>query len=108
MAKTDYKSVDEYIAAQPARVQPALSRVRDTIRRAVPSSVEVISYQMPAFKIAGGAFFLCLGGWKAHYSQYPASDALMAAFRGALTPYRASKGTQRFPRKRSLRRGGHA
>ena len=65
------------------------------IRKAVPTGVEVISYQMLAFKVAGG-FFLYLGGWKEHYSLYPASDALVAAFKGALTPYRASKGTLRF------------
>jgi uncharacterized protein YdhG (YjbR/CyaY superfamily) len=51
---------------------------------------------MPTFKVAEGAF-LCLGGWKEHYSLYPASDALVAACKGALTPYRVSKGTLRFP-----------
>jgi uncharacterized protein YdhG (YjbR/CyaY superfamily) len=96
MAKTDFKSVDDYIAMQPKNVQVALRRVRSIIRNAVPSGVEVISYQMPAFKVAGGVF-LYLGGWKEHYSLYPASDALVAAFKGALTPYRASKGTLRFP-----------
>ena len=66
------------------------------IRKAVPGAVEVISYQIPAFKVAEVSF-LYLGGWKEHYSLYPASDALVAAFKGALTPYRASKGTLRFP-----------
>jgi uncharacterized protein YdhG (YjbR/CyaY superfamily) len=96
MAKTDFKSVDDYIAAQPKNVQVALRRVRSIIRKAVPTAVEVISYQMPTFKVAEGAF-LCVGGWKEHYSLYPASDALVDAFKGALTPYRASKGTLRFP-----------
>jgi len=94
--KTDFKSVDDYIAAQPKNVQVALRRVRSIIRKAVPTAVEVISYQMPTFKVAEGAF-LCVGGWKEHYSLYPASDALVAAFKGALTPYRVSKGTLRFP-----------
>jgi len=96
MPNTDYKSVDDYIAAQPKNVQIVLRRVRGVIHKAVPTAVEVISYQMPTFKIAGN-LFLCLGGWKAHYSLYPASDALVAACKGALTPYRASKGTLRFP-----------
>ena len=96
MAKTDFRSVDEYIAAQPKNVQVVLRRVRSTIRKAVPAAVEVISYQMPAYKVER-RFFLCLGGWKQHYSLYPASDALIAAFKGALTPYRVSKGTLRFP-----------
>src|SRR5262245_37418223 len=96
MAKTDFRSVDKYIAAQPRGVQVALQRVRSIIRKAVPGAVEIISYQMPAYKVPEGPF-LCVGGWKEHYSLYPASDALVAAFKGALTPYRVSKGTLRFP-----------
>jgi uncharacterized protein YdhG (YjbR/CyaY superfamily) len=96
VAKTDFRSVEEYIAAQPKNVQVVLRLVRSVIRKAVPSAVEVISYQMPAYRVTEG-FFLCLGGWKQHYSLYPASDTLVAAFKGALTPYRVSKGTLRFP-----------
>jgi hypothetical protein len=46
------------------------------------------------------------------YSLYPASDELMAAFKGELTPYRVSKGTLRFllsepvPVKLPVRFGG--
>ena len=47
MAKTDFKSVDEYIASQPEAVQRILKRVRSTIRKAVPGGEEVISYQIP-------------------------------------------------------------
>ena len=97
MAKTDYRSVDEYIRAQPKDVQPVLRRVRSIIRKAVPGAVEVISYQLPAYKLAEGPGVLCFAGWKEHYSLYPASDELVAAFKGALLPYRASKGTLRFP-----------
>ena len=52
MAKTDFRSVDEYILAQPKSVQPILRRVRSVIRKAVPAAVEVISYQLPAYKLA--------------------------------------------------------
>jgi len=48
VAKTDFKSVDEYVASQPKAVQEALKRVRSAIRRAVPEAEEVISYQIPA------------------------------------------------------------
>src|SRR4249919_524603 len=51
--KTGFKSVDDYIAAQPKNAQAALRRVRSIVRKAVPSAVEVISYQIPAFKVAG-------------------------------------------------------
>jgi uncharacterized protein YdhG (YjbR/CyaY superfamily) len=34
---------------------------------------------------------------KKHYSLYPATEALVAAFRNELTPYEVEKGTMRFP-----------
>ena len=47
MAKTDFKSVNEYIASKPKDVRGILKRVRSTIRKAVPAAEEVISYQIP-------------------------------------------------------------
>jgi len=96
MAKTNFKSVDEYIATQPETVQPILERVRGTIRKAVPRAEEVISYQIPAYKMNGGAV-LYFAGWKQHYSLYPSSDRLVKAFKGDLARYTVSKGTIRFP-----------
>jgi uncharacterized protein YdhG (YjbR/CyaY superfamily) len=96
MAKTDFKSVDEYIAAHSDEVQAILSRVRSTIRNAVPSAEETISYQIPAYKLQGGAV-LYFAGWKQHYSLYPAGDRLIRAFRSELAPYKISKGSIRFP-----------
>src|SRR5262249_12083943 len=96
MAKTDFKSVDEYLAAQPKDLQVVLRRVRSIIRKAVPSAVEFISYQMPAYKVAEGPF-LGLAGWKQHYSLYPASAVLLLACKDALMPYKVSKATLRFP-----------
>ena len=96
MAKTDFKSVDEYIASQPEAVQGVLERVRSTIRKAVPGAEEVISYQIPAYKLHGGPV-LYFAGWKQHYSLYPATAHLVAAFKDDLAPYEVSKGTIRFP-----------
>jgi len=96
MATTDFKSVNEYIAAQPKAAQVVLRRVRTVIRQAIPGAEEVISYQIPAFRVTG-RIVLFLAAWTHHYSLYPADDELIAAFKGALAPYRASKGTLRFP-----------
>lgn len=96
MARTNFKSVDEYMAAQPAAVQPVLQRVRGAIREALPEAEEVISYQIPAFKLQGRAI-LYFAGWKQHYSLYPAIGGLVAAFAGELACYELSKGTIRFP-----------
>src|ERR1700683_1429554 len=96
MAKTDVKSVDEYIASQPEAVQGVLKRVRSTIRKAVPGAEEAISYKMPTYKLHGGPV-LYFAGWKQHYSLYPATGRVVAAFQGDLAPYEVNKGTIRFP-----------
>jgi uncharacterized protein YdhG (YjbR/CyaY superfamily) len=96
MDQTHIKSVDEYIASQPEAVQRVLKRVRNTIRKAVPGAEEVISYKIPAYKLHGGPV-LYLAGWKQHYSLYPATGRLVAAFKDDLAPYQVSKGTIRFP-----------
>jgi uncharacterized protein YdhG (YjbR/CyaY superfamily) len=96
VAKTDFKSVDEYIASQPEAVRSILGRVRGAIRKAVPEAEEVISYQIPAYKLQSGPV-LYFAGWKQHYSLYPATGRVIAAFKDELAPYEIDKGTIRFP-----------
>ena len=40
---------------------------------------------------------LYFAGWKQHYSLYPATGGLVAAFEDELASYEVSKGTIRFP-----------
>ena len=96
MAATRFTSVTDYIASKPKDTRVVLERVRKAIRKAVPAAEEGLSYQMPVFTLNGVAV-LYFAGWKAHYSLYPASDALVAAFGRELQPYRRSKGTIRLP-----------
>jgi uncharacterized protein YdhG (YjbR/CyaY superfamily) len=96
MAKANFKSVDEYIASHPEELQSMLQRVRSTIRKAVPGAEEVISYQIPAYRLPGGSV-LYFAAWKQHYSLYPATDRLVAAFKDDLVPYKLNKATIRFP-----------
>ncbi len=96
MAKTGFKSVDDYIASQPEAVQVILERVRSAIRKAVPQAEEMISYQIPTYKMHGGVV-LYFAGWKQHYSLYPATVHVVAAFKKDLARYQVNKGTIRFP-----------
>src|SRR5690242_8417711 len=96
MAKTDFKSVKEYVASKPKDVRSILQRVRSAIRNAVPAAEEAISYQIPVYKL-NGVPVLFFAGWKQHYSLYPVGDALVAAFKDELAGYELSKGTIRFP-----------
>ena len=101
MAKTDFKSVDEYIATHPPDVQAILRRVRSILRRALPGAEEVISYQIPTYK-RDGAYVVYFAGWKRHYSLYPVTDRVVAALGDELAPYELSKGTVRFPLSRPV------
>jgi uncharacterized protein YdhG (YjbR/CyaY superfamily) len=96
MARTDFKSVDEYIASQPEAVRGVLERVRSAIRKAVPGVDEVISYKIPTYKLHGGAV-LYFAGWRQHYSLYPANDHLIATFKDELAAYEVKNSTIRFP-----------
>lgn len=89
------KSIDDYIAAFPDQVRPVLERVRQTIRAAAPQAAESISYGMPAFKV-GKAPLIYFAGWRAHVGIY-ALPSGTAAFQSEIAPYKAAKGSVRFP-----------
>ncbi len=91
-----FQSVDDYIASQPEAARAVLQRVRAAIRKAVPAAEETISYNMPAYKLHGEAM-LYFAGWKRHYSLYPATARVLAAFKDELAAYEIDKSTIRFP-----------
>ena len=95
MTKSGFTSVDDYIAAQREDLRPVLEQVRAAIRKGAPDCVEVISYQMPAYKAAGGVVIF-FAGWKDHFSLYPFADDVALQFEEELAPYERSKGTIRF------------
>lgn len=93
---THFKSVDDYIESQPNDAQIALKRVRNAIQKAAPDAQEIISYNIPAYKLHGTQV-LFFAGWKQHYSLYPASKRVVDALKADLAPYEVRKGTIRFP-----------
>jgi uncharacterized protein YdhG (YjbR/CyaY superfamily) len=95
MPKTDFKTIDQYVGTFPPGVRDVLETVRETIRKAVPGAEEGISYQMPVFKLDGKTFIF-FGGFKQHFSLFPATDGLVAAH-PELAERVVSKGTIRFP-----------
>ena len=96
MGKINFTSVDEYIASQPREAQAILQSLRGIIRKALPGAEEVISYNIPAYKLHGGTV-IWFAGWKQHYSLYPATHHAVEAFKDELAPYTINKGTIRFP-----------
>lgn len=95
MTSPAHKTIDAYIAAQPEAMQCILETVRATVRKALPDAEEVISYNMPAFKLHGRVL-LYFAGWAEHYAIYPGSADGLNELQDELAPYKVSKGTIRF------------
>lgn len=72
MAK-HYESVGQYISDFPENVQKRLQEVRKFIKKQVPESEEVISYNMPAYTL-NGKRFIYFSAYKKHISLYPFPD----------------------------------
>jgi uncharacterized protein YdhG (YjbR/CyaY superfamily) len=77
-------------------VEAILKHVRSINGKAVPGAEEVISYQIPAYKLHGSTR-LYFAGRKNHYSLYPAGGQVVEVFKDELAPYEVKKGTIRFP-----------
>ena len=89
-----YRSIDEYIKTFPPDVQSILKKIRQTIREAAPETKEVISYQMPAFKLNG--ILVYFAAHKSHIGFYPTASGI-ATFKEELSSYQWSKGAVQFP-----------
>jgi uncharacterized protein YdhG (YjbR/CyaY superfamily) len=94
MAKTNFQSVDEYIAACPPESQAYLQEIRKLIRTLVPDAKERISYQIAAFE-RNGKNLIHFAGWKKHVSLYPV-PAGSEAFERQIAKYVDGKGTVKF------------
>jgi uncharacterized protein YdhG (YjbR/CyaY superfamily) len=94
--KSGSSAVDDYMAAQDEKAREALQKARDAVRKAVPGAEEVISYKMPAYRLHG-RIVLYMAAWKEHYSIYPATAGMVAAFGDRLTGLHTNKSTLRFP-----------
>ena len=88
-------AVDEYIAALADDRRGPMSQLRATIRAAAPDADEVITYKMPGFK-ADGTFLVSYDAFKAHYSLFPASQAIIDELGDEVAPHVAGRGTLQF------------
>ena len=101
MAKTDYKSIQEYHKAYPADVQERMQSIRDIIHKVVPGVEEAISYQIPCFKYKG--YLIYYAAFAKHISiSHPFSDALLKAFGKDLKKFKVSKSAIQFPNEEPL------
>ena len=90
---------DAYLAAINADKRAALAKLRKTIKAAVPTAEECISYQVPAFRL-NGKFLVAYGVGANHCAFYPGS--VIESLKDELKGYDTSKGTIRFPADKPL------
>jgi uncharacterized protein YdhG (YjbR/CyaY superfamily) len=101
MAKTDYKTINEYHKAHPAGAQQRMQSIRDVVHKLVPGVEEVISYQIPCFKYKG--YLVYYAAFANHVSlSYPFSPELLKTFEKELKNYKVSKSAIQFPNDEAL------
>ncbi len=93
-------SVDEYLASLPEDARRALEALRATIRAAAPEAVEVISYQIPAYKQRG--LLVGFAALEGHCTFHLMSTTVMRGFMRELEGYDLGKGCIRFPAAKPL------
>ena len=94
MAKTDFQSIDEYIATFPSRIQDKLEEVRRIIHKAVPDAKEVISYQIPCFNLNGPILYF--SAFTKHLA-IAAPPPTIEVFKQVLSSYKTSVSVFQIP-----------
>jgi len=96
---TKFRDADHYISVFPEDVQKKLQQIRSIIKKAIPAASEVMSYNMPAYKI--NSVLVYFAGAKNHIGFYP-TPAPIEAFKKELASYKTSKGAIQFPLDEAL------
>lgn len=94
MAKTNFTSIDEYLAACPEQSQSYVQKIRETIQSVAPKAKEKISYQIACFEL-NGRNLVHFAGWKGHVSMYPIPSGTKE-FTEEISKYADGKGTIKF------------
>lgn len=102
MAKTNYTNIDEYHNTLETAVSSRLQTVRELIHEMAPDVLEVISYQIPAFKIHG-KFLIYYAAYRGHISvSSPWSKAFLSEFEEDMKAYKTSRAVIQFPHSQPL------
>lgn len=93
------ETVGDYIAAQPERIQPYLTSVRETLCGAMPGVQERISWGMPTYRSKYN--IIHFSAFKNYIGLYPGEKAV-AFFMDRLTEYRTGRGSVHLPYDKPL------
>ncbi len=85
--------------ALPVPVRRKAEELRKIIQRAAPHADEVISYNIPAFRVNGVLVYFA--GYEKHIGFYPTSSPIRV-FKSELAAYKTSKGAIQFPLEKKI------
>ena len=86
--------VNEYLSHVPQPQRAALEKLRSTIKSIVPDATEVISYDVPTFKL-NGRMLVSYAAFKHHCSFFPGAGPIKT-HANDLKSFQTSKGTIQF------------
>ncbi len=88
------KTVNEYISSLPKSSKSKIIDIRRRIKKEAPKAEELLSYQMPAFKL-NKRILVYYAAWKEHVALY-AYPSSVTKFKKELSKYKTSKSTVQF------------
>ena len=94
MKKSTSKTVSAYLSGVPREQRAALENLRSTIKSIVPEATEVISYDIPTFKL-DGRMLVSYAAFKKHCSFFPGAGPI-TKHADDLKSFQTSKGTIQF------------
>jgi len=95
------EEVDEYLQGVGEPKRSTLQTLRRTILEIVPDAEQVISYQVPAFRV-GGKTVAGFAAFKDHLSYLPFSGSVLGQLANDLQGYTMTKSALHFPVDRPL------
>jgi uncharacterized protein YdhG (YjbR/CyaY superfamily) len=103
LAKTNSQTIDEYHQTFSGETLKRLQCIRELINKIAPEAQEVISYQIPAFKLGERAYSIYYCAFEKHLTiSHPWSEALLDKFKTELKDYKVSKSAIQLPLNKPL------
>ncbi len=85
--------VDKFGEKFPDEIKSLFNQIRSVIINAVPNAEEILSYQMPCYKLSGN--LVCFAAYKNHIGFYPTTSGI-ENFKSEFGEYKYSKGAAQF------------
>ncbi len=95
MPNSKFSTVEEYISSFSPEIQTKLMAVQSAISEVIPEAIELISYNIPVYKI-GKKWIIYLSAYKEHLSVSMPPSGWAKHFKKELKNYKVSKSTIQF------------